>query len=139
MAVRHLAPGVAIEDSALTWTQERGGGPGGQHVNTTASNVQLRLTLTAITGLSVRAEDRFLELASHLVTDDGELVITCGETRSAGRNKDLLWERLCELVRDAQAVPPPRRKTKPSRASVHRRLDGKAHQGEKKRLRRDGE
>ena len=131
----HLSPQTTIDESALTWTQERGGGPGGQHVNTTATQVQLRLPLVAITGLSLRAENRFLELASHLVTDGGELVMTCSETRSAGRNKDLLWERLCALVRDAQAVPPPRKKTKPSRSSVTRRLDGKAHQGEKKRQR----
>ena len=131
-----LGPGVEIADAALGWSQVRSGGPGGQHVNTTSSKVELRLSVAAITGLNGAAQERLVGLAGSRLTEAGELILTCDETRSAGRNRDLLLERLQELVREARIVPKVRRATKPSRSSNRRRLDGKARAGEIKAQRR---
>ena len=133
-----LAPGVSVASAALTWTQVKSGGPGGQNVNKTASKVELRLAVAAISGLSLAAQARLELLAGQRLVGD-ELLLTCDETRSARNNRALLIERLCALVVDAKAVPRPRRKTKPSRGSVRRRLEDKAHRGEVKRGRRDDE
>ncbi len=124
--VIHLAPGVAIDAARLRWSQVRSGGPGGQHVNTTASQVELRLDVVDL-ALRPAAAERLARLASHWLTDAGELVLTCSETRSAGRNRDLLIERLSELLVEACTIPKPRRKSKPTRASKERRLEAKNH------------
>jgi len=131
-----LAPGVTVATAAMTWTQVRSGGPGGQNVNKTASKVEMRVAVSAITGLSPTARTRLAMLAgSRLVGED--LLMTCDETRSARNNRALLLERLCDLVIDAKAVPKPRRKTKISRGAIRRRLDDKAHRGEVKKNRKD--
>jgi ribosome-associated protein len=130
-----LAPGVSVPTAALSWTQVRSGGPGGQNVNQTASKVELRLPQAAIVGLSPAAHARLASLAGARLVGD-QLLLTCDETRSARQNRELLHERLCALVEAAKAVPRARKKTRPSRGSVHRRLEDKAKRSEVKRERR---
>ena len=134
-----LGPGVTVPEGVLTFSNSRSGGPGGQHVNKTESKVELRLPIAAIIGLSLRARDHLALLAGERLSADGELIMVCDETRSQRRNRELVIERLEELVRDAKAVPKPRRLTRPSRGSVRRRLDDKSHRADTKRLRRDDE
>lgn len=137
MADLRLAPGVIIASEALTFSASRSGGPGGQNVNNTASKIELRLPISAIIGLSWRAQERLVMLAGSRLTADGELILTCDETRSLRTNREMVIDRLGELVRDAQAVPKPRKRTRPGRGAIQRRLDAKAHTGEKKRGRSD--
>ncbi len=134
-----LGPGVTVPEGVLTFSTSRSGGPGGQHVNKTESKVELRLPISAIVGLSLRALDRLAFLAGDRLSAEGELIMTCEETRSQRRNRELVIERLEELVREAKAVPKLRRPTRPSRGSVRRRLDDKSHRADTKRLRRDDE
>jgi ribosome-associated protein len=75
-------------------------------------------------------------LAGNRLTAEGELILTCDETRSLRTNKDMVMERLSELVRDAQAVPKLRKRTRPVRGAIERRLNDKASVSEKKRDRR---
>lgn len=119
-----LAPNVEVPESAVTFTQIAGGGPGGQHANKTASRVDLRVALAAIP-LHPEAAARLATLAGERLTDDGELLLSCDETRSARQNRALVVERLCELVLAAQVRPKLRKRTKRSRGSIERRLEGK--------------
>ena len=135
----HLGPGASVPEGALQFAHSRSGGPGGQHVNKTESKVELRVAVVAIQGLSLRARARLAELAGERLTADGELILTCEETRSQRRNHELVVERLIDLVRDARAVPKLRRVTKPSWGSKQRRLGDKNLQGEKKRMRKPEE
>ncbi len=128
-----LAPGVDVPASALTFTACRSGGAGGQHVNKSSTKVELRVALAAITGLSLRAQERLARLAGERLTADGELILTCDETRSQRSNRELVVERLAELVRDAKAVPAVRRASKPTWGSVQRRLQDKSLRSEVKR------
>lgn len=139
MSEIRLAPGVTVAAAALTFSTARSSGPGGQNVNKTESKVEVRLPINAIIGLSWKAMDRLVMLAGTRLTADGDLVLSCDETRSQRQNRDLVIERLGELVRDAQAVPKPRKRTKPSRGSIERRLRDKASVSEKKRERRVGD
>jgi ribosome-associated protein len=134
----HLAPHCTIPLAALTFSASRSGGAGGQHVNKTETRVELRLPIAAISGLSPAMHLRLVDLAGSRLTAEGELLLVCDETRSRRRNQDLVIERLCELVREARAVPRPRRATKPTRGSVQRRLQAKAATSERKRDRRSG-
>ena len=130
-----LAPGIEVPQAALTFSASRSGGPGGQHVNTTSTKVELRLAINAICGLSWKAFDRLVILSGSRLTADGELIMTCDESRSQRTNRDLVVDRLCELIRDAVAVPKARKRTKPSRGSIERRLEGKAATSDRKKTR----
>ncbi len=134
-----LAPGVAVASGSLTFSASRSGGPGGQNVNNTSSKIELRLRVDAIRGLSARAAARLAMLSGSRLTADGELILCCDETRSLRTNKALVMERLCALVVDAQAVPRARRRTRPGRGAIERRLQAKAENSERKRHRRSAE
>lgn len=130
-----LAPNVEVPESALTFTQVAGGGPGGQHANKTASRVDLRLNVLDLP-VSDEVLERLADLAGERLTDDGELLLSCDETRSARRNKDLVIDRLRELVLAALVRPKTRRRTRRSRGSIERRLKDKRSRSDVLRERR---
>ena len=128
---------VRIPASEVELSYARSGGPGGQHVNKTASKVQLRWN--ARTSTALNAGDLALlekRLASKL-TKDGELLVSSEMHREQSRNVDDAVERFTLVVRRASRRPTPRKKTKPSKASRERRLQAKRHRSESKRRRRE--
>ncbi len=125
----------AIPASELTWRFSRSSGPGGQHVNTTDTRVELIWSLDATTALTPAQRDRArVALRSRLV--DGRLTIVSSQFRSQTRNRDAARVRLEELVARAIVPPKARRATAPSRAARNRRMDAKTRRGELKRQRR---
>lgn len=128
---------VEIPESELAWRFSRSSGPGGQHVNTTDSRVELTFDVANSTALSEAQRERALVgLASRLV--EGRLTVTASQYRSQFRNREAARERLVLLLSKAVAPPgPKRRKTKPSRGAKQRRLNAKRQRGELKRLRRN--
>jgi ribosome-associated protein len=130
-----LASGVTVPRSALTFSASASGGPGGQHANKTATRATVRVRLDDLAGLPVDAAERLRIAAGTRITEEGELVITSDETRSLRVNQAEILERLRVLVRDAMVRPKPRGKSKPTRASVRRRLDTKARNARRKRER----
>ena len=133
-----LAPGVTVPAAAITVSASRAGGPGGQNVNNTSSKAELRLPVAAIAGLSPAAAERLAMLAGFRLTAGGELIIVCDETRSLRTNHAMAMERLRELVLAAQAVPRPRKRTRPGRGAIERRLQNKAATSARKKDRRAG-
>jgi ribosome-associated protein len=130
---------VAIPQAELRWRFSRSSGPGGQSVNTTDSRVELSYDLAASAALGPTLKKRALRrLAGRLA--DGVLTINASEHRSELRNRKAAEIRLAQMLDQAIAPPPRvRRPTKPSRASVERRLTVKRRRGETKRLRRAAE
>jgi ribosome-associated protein len=127
---------VIIPGDELSVSVSRASGPGGQHVNTTESRVQLRWNVVASRALSEVQRARVLRTLASRLTLDGDLIVACAAERSQLQNRELARARLAELVRRALVPPKPRRKTKPSRAVKERRLREKKKQGERKRQRR---
>lgn len=127
--------GVEIPADELQWRFSRSGGPGGQSVNTTDSRVELRIDLHA-SSLPARLRDRAAaRLADRLV--DGVLTVTASEYRSQHRNRQAARARMVDLLTEATAPPPPKRRpTRPSRGARERRLAGKKRRGQTKALRR---
>jgi ribosome-associated protein len=124
---------VVVPDAELEWRFSRSSGPGGQHVNTSDTQVELRYDLAASAALPEVWKQRALErLAGRLV--DGVLVVRASEHRSQWRNREAAAVRLGALLSEAAAPPPrPRRATRPSRAVNERRLRQKKLRADLKR------
>jgi ribosome-associated protein len=122
--------GHVVPDADLTWRFSRSSGPGGQHVNTTDTRVQLVYDLAGSDAFPVALKQRLLDRLGD------EVVVVASEHRSQLRNRRTAEERLRELLEEATAPPGPRRvPTKPSRRARQRRVEQKKRRGETKRLR----
>jgi ribosome-associated protein len=127
---------LTIPDDELVIRATRAGGPGGQHVNTTSSRIELRWDVASSRALSSEQRALLLERLGSRVTADGVIVLHASEHRSQHRNREAALERLATLVADALVVAEERRPTRPTRAARRRRLDAKRARAETKELRR---
>ena len=119
-----------IPDADLTWRFSRSSGPGGQHVNTADTRVQLSFDLAGSDAFPQEVKERMLSRLGD------EVVIVASEHRSQLRNRRAAGERLAELLEEAMEPPPrPRVPTRPSKASQRRRVEQKKQHGRTKRLR----
>ncbi|MCP1676064.1 ribosome-associated protein [Natronocella acetinitrilica] len=123
-----------VPPTALSERHIRARGPGGQHVNTSSTAVQLRLDL-ARSRLPMAVLERLRVLAGSRLTVDDEIVITSDSHRSLQRNREDAAERMAALILEARRQPRRRVPTKPTRGAKERRLAGKKGQGRKKALR----
>lgn len=126
---------IVIPAHELQWSFSRSSGPGGQGVNTTDSRVQLSFDLANTACISEPLKVRAIErLGPRLV--NGCVVVTASEHRSQLLNREEAGRRLADILDRALAPPPrKRRATKPSKASVDRRIKAKKQRGHTKRLR----
>lgn len=109
---------VSLPEAELVWRFSRSSGPGGQHVNTTDTQVEVRFDLAATEALPEVWKRRALErLGGRLV--DGVLSVRASEHRSQWRNREAAAVRLAALLAEATAPPPkPRRPTRIPREST---------------------
>ena len=127
---------LALDPAEIHESFVRAAGPGGQHVNTTSSAVQLRFDVRASRSLSDEVKQRLERLAGNRLTQDGVLVLHAQEHRSQRRNREEALARLVELIRTAARRPTLRKPTKPTKSSKRRRLESKKRHGALKSLRR---
>lgn len=118
----------------------RSGGPGGQHVNTSSTRVEVTWRLATSRIVSGDERDRIRRRLAGRLDAEGNLRIVASDTRSQRQNRALAEQRLAALVTHALAVPKRRRRTAPSKGAVERRLEEKHIRSERKRSRRqDGD
>lgn len=133
---RNDKPLSAVPDNELEEKFIHAAGPGGQNVNKVATAVQLRFDVVNSPSISAYVKNRLKVIASHLMTRDGELVIEASRYRTQGRNREDARARLAALIEEASKPPPPKRKkTRPTKGSVERRLKAKAGRGTIKKMR----
>lgn len=131
-----IAANVAILPDDIEESFIRSSGPGGQNVNKVATAVQLRFDARNAAGLPDHVRERTISLAGQRATKDGVIVIEANRFRTQEQNRADARARLVELVTRAAAPPPkPRRKTKPTKGSIERRLKSKAGRSTIKKLR----
>jgi ribosome-associated protein len=127
--------GPAIPRAELTYRATRSGGPGGQHVNTSSTRVELTWNVTASPALTDEQRTRILEKLATRIDDTGTLRVVAADSRSQHQNRETATARFAELVARALVRPKPRRATRPPKASKEARLEEKKQRGEVKKKR----
>ncbi|HMO45059.1 MAG TPA: alternative ribosome rescue aminoacyl-tRNA hydrolase ArfB [Rubrivivax sp.] len=124
----HDAPLRRLLLAEADFSAVRAQGPGGQNVNKVSNAAQLRFDVRA-SSLPEGVKARLLGQADQRISADGVIVIKAQQHRSLTRNRAEALQRLAEMVQAAQRVPRRRQATRPTLASVQRRLQAKAQHG----------
>src|SRR6478609_654101 len=133
-----IRSGVVVPRHELTYRATRSGGPGGQHVNTSSTRVELTWNLWSTSALTPELRQRAVERLATRLDGDGVLRLVSDRTRSQLQNKEDVTERFVEILRQALTIPKLRKATKVSKGVKARRLDANKRHGAKKAERRRG-
>ncbi|HSE45424.1 MAG TPA: alternative ribosome rescue aminoacyl-tRNA hydrolase ArfB, partial [Gemmatimonadales bacterium] len=115
----------------------RSGGPGGQHVNTSSTRIELWWDLAASPSLDDESRARVRSRLATRLVDDGRLLrLVSSGSRSQAQNRAEVIERFRSVLAAALKEVKPRKRTRPTKASKEQRLQGKRRRGETKRQRR---
>ena len=133
----HVEADFVIPRHELTVRATRAGGPGGQHVNTSSTRIELLWNVLRSRAPSAEQRARLREKLASRMDGEGNVRVVASAFRSQHRNREDAEERLAALVRKALQVPRARRKTRPHRAAVEARLDAKRRASRKKQQRRE--
>jgi ribosome-associated protein len=120
---------VSIPPSEIELRFSRSSGPGGQHAQKSETRVEAVFDVEASGSLTDRQKQRVLRKAGPVLRAIAQ------DERSQARNRELAVSRLADALRAALHVERRRKPTKPSRASVERRLESKRRRSTTKRLR----
>ncbi|WP_339725073.1 alternative ribosome rescue aminoacyl-tRNA hydrolase ArfB [Maribacter stanieri] len=103
----------------------RSSGPGGQHANKVSSKVELSFHIESSAGLTERQKKRALLKLGNKISKEGNLILQCDESRSQHKNKELVTKRFYKLLEKSLMVPKARKKSRPTRSSIEKRLKSK--------------
>ena len=132
-----ITDSIYINESEVKESFIRSSGPGGQHVNKVATAVQLRFNAKISGNISAKVFNRLRAIAGSKLTEDGNVIIVSREHRSQSQNRRVALDKLISLLQQAAKKPKHRTPTRPSQASVEKRLRNKRLQSEKKKSRRN--
>ena len=131
-----ITPALLLPLAELDYRATRSGGPGGQHVNTSSTRIEVWWDVRSSPAVTEEQRARLLERLSGRLDGDGRLRVVASASRSQLRNREAATERLRQLVASALVVPKQRKRTKPSRAAKAARLEAKRRRSALKRERR---
>jgi ribosome-associated protein len=128
---------IIIPFSELHFSYSRSSGAGGQNVNKLNTKVTMYWDMNQTIACSPSVLDRFKEKFAQFILDDGTVQIVGQKHRSQKANMDDCIERLHAMINEVRLPPKIRKKTKPKRSAVLKRLNSKKKDSEKKRLRKN--
>jgi len=131
-----ITPAVRIPLAELEYRASRSSGPGGQHVNTSSTRIELVWDITTSTALDDEQRSRLLTRLAPRLDSAGRLRLVSGAFRSQLRNREAVTERLQTVVAAALAVPKRRKRTRIPAAAKAARLEAKRRRSALKHTRR---
>jgi ribosome-associated protein len=131
-----ISPDLQLPLAELEFRASRSGGPGGQHVNTSSTRVEVWWDVAGSPSLSEEQRARLLARLASRLDSSGRLRLVASGTRSQLRNREEATERLRQVVAAALVVPRKRKPTRPTRAAKAARLEAKRRRSATKRDRR---
>jgi ribosome-associated protein len=131
-----VSPAFSLPLAELEYRASRSGGPGGQHVNTSSTRVEVWWDVAGSSALTEEQRARLLARLATRLDSAGRLRLVSSGSRSQLRNREEVTERLRDLVAAALRVPKARKRTRPSRAVKAARLEAKRRRSAIKRERR---
>jgi ribosome-associated protein len=130
---------IDIPLSELHFRFVRSRGPGGQHVNTSSTQVELLFDVISSPSLNETQKARLLDKLASYIDKEGVLHLSSQSTRSQHQNRQDIIARFQRLMQAALRVPKKRRPTRPTAASRERRLEAKRRRGQLKRMRQQAD
>jgi ribosome-associated protein len=100
-------------------------GPGGQNVNKVNTAVQLRFDIGNSGVLRKDVKKRLIQICGRRVTEKDVLLIEAKKFRTQTQNRQDALDRLRSLIRKALVQPKLRKPTKPSLATLQKRIEKK--------------
>lgn len=120
----------------LNFKAVRSSGAGGQHVNKVSSKIELTFCVSSSAGLKEEEKELLYKNLAAKLTKENVLLLTCQESRSQHRNKELVIERFLNIIEKNLIIPKVRKKKKPSKLAKQKRLDAKKRLSDKKESRK---
>jgi len=136
MGVLDVSPDLRLPLAELEFRASRSGGPGGQHVNTSSTRVEVTWDIAGSPALSEQQRQRLLVRLGSRLDGTGRLRLVSSATRSQLRNREDVTERLRDVVAQALVVRRARKRTRTPRAAKAARLENKRRRAATKRDRR---
>jgi ribosome-associated protein len=127
---------LSLPLAELEYRASRSGGPGGQHVNTSSTRIEVWWNIATAGSVSEEQRTRLLTRLATRLDSSGRLRLVSSGSRSQLRNREDVTSRLREIVAQALRVPKKRRPTRPTRAVKAARLEHKRRHAAKKRERK---
>lgn len=126
-------------ENEFVYSTSRSSGPGGQNINKLNTKVELRFSLTNTRLLSDEEKELILSKLPNKINSEGELILVSQAARTQLLNKKTVTEKFYTLLAGALTLLPQRKATRPTIASVKKRIESKRNQGQKKNMRRQSE
>jgi ribosome-associated protein len=123
----------------ILFNPSRSSGPGGQHVNKVSTKIELRFHIPNSELLTEEEKVILLQKLKNKINKDGELIIISQEERSQIKNKEAAIKKFLKILKEALTPIKERKATKPTRASLEKRLEEKRLVSEKKSQRKKPE
>jgi ribosome-associated protein len=131
-----ITPDLRVPLAELEYLASRSGGPGGQHVNTSSTRIEVWWDVANSPSLNPEQRAQLLERLRARLDSAGRLRVVSSGTRSQLRNREDATERLRTVVAAALAIRKKRKPTKPTRAAKAARVEAKRRRAATKRHRR---